>query len=141
MVTTSKQVAFAVAAFAIIALTMVPSADALKCYICNSKYNGTTCLTPPNKQHLVDCPLINGQTATYCRTMYITMGMEDSTVDRRCGHKNQGKACLNTATFQIKSTTCQCEGDGCNPAASTAAPALLLVALSALLGVALSRGA
>ncbi|OQR70360.1 hypothetical protein BIW11_11675 [Tropilaelaps mercedesae] len=138
MVSTTSQVAILAGVFFLAAI-VVPSADSIKCYICNSKYNGTTCLSPPHKDHIQECPLINGNPAILCRTMYITMGMEEATVDRRCGYLKQHKDCLNTATFQIKSTTCQCQKDACNPASATAAPALLLVALSALIGVGLCR--
>jgi len=119
---------------------IVPEVSALKCFICNSKYNGTACLSPPQKQHLQDCPLIDGNQATLCRTMFISMGTEGTTVDRRCGYIPQHKDCLNTATFQIKSTTCQCRVDGCN-ASSMTGPTFGLIALSALIGVVLCRSA
>ncbi|XP_022643591.1 uncharacterized protein LOC111272649 [Varroa jacobsoni] len=138
MVNTSVQVAILAVVF-ILAITFIPSADSLRCYICNSKYNGTTCLSPPHKEHIQECPLIHGNPASLCRTMYITMGMEEATVDRRCGYLPQHKTCLNTATFQIKSTTCQCKTDACNPASPSAAPALLLVTLSAVIGIGLCR--
>ncbi|XP_003747288.1 uncharacterized protein LOC100898800 [Galendromus occidentalis] len=139
MVSTTCQIAAAISLVLFVSI-VVPGAEALKCYICNSKYNGTGCLSPPHKDFIRDCPTINGQPAILCRTMFITMGTEEPTVDRRCGAAKQHKECLNTATFQIKSTTCQCETDACNPATASA-PTMMLVALSAIVGVALCRSA
>jgi len=136
------------AAVCLVLTVSVVEVGALRCYVCNSKYNGTGCVSkPPSDEFLINCPPkrfekeldIQG-TPLVCRTMYITAGTEEPTIDRRCGYKKQHKECLNTATFQIKSTTCQCESDGCNSPASGPVTSFLVVVF-ALLGVAICRQA
>jgi hypothetical protein len=133
-----------VASIFLVALLHVSQVDGLKCYVCNSKFNDT-CLSPPSPKYLVDCdaerhlwPRSQSSDFKVCRTMWITVGDDAPHIDRRCGWLEQHKDCVNTATFQIKSTTCQCRADGCNPA-SNAAPAIIVVALSAILALFISR--
>jgi len=116
----------------------------ISCFVCNSKFNDS-CLTNPSREYLKKCDdhrdVSNefyqkhpDQTFQACRIMYIAMGDEAPRVDRRCGLFKEQKPCMKTSTFQIKSVTCECYKDGCNPA-SGLIPSEMLIGLSILFTV------
>lgn len=123
---------------------MVPSAESLHCWDCNSGYD-PRCADPFDNHSiaLVDCSQIsyshlNVKEATLCRKTTQTVNGKLRVI-RSCGwlnstHEDDGKSCFQRSGSQdVYITHCTCFSDGCNGSSSIVGSALTMIPF--LLGV------
>jgi len=135
-----------ICSLSIIALAILPVAYGIHCWKCNSLIDGACADIPAGPpaagstsgydKYYVDCsrePSKQNSSgavvqATFCRLIHQMIDEKESVV-RSCGYERSHRDCYQTANPPTKTTVCQCDTDGCNPASTVSTSTALIATM------------